>query len=267
MRLDSPLALALAGTIAIHLLVMTLGDALVVFNPPILRQPAPRIELFDVELPPVLAAPVTPIAPEEKLPEIVPEKAPEVVQAKQPVTRQAVRQPVTQQVETQPTTPTPTETRSGGEQVVTMNDIAPGATGVPVARGKRVGERIGRGGTGGGTGSGTGSGSGGDAPAPVSVATIKTAAKPKGDYGYFDARKEYPVEARQLAIEGAIKVKLIVDAEGKVKRAVLLTKLGHGLDELALARAQKIEFEPAKDTDDRAVASVVIWTFNMTLPK
>jgi hypothetical protein len=48
---------------------------------------------------------------------------------------------------------------------------------------------------------------------------------------------------------------------------VLLNRLGHGLDELALARARQIEFEPARDTSDRAVRSVVVWTFNMTLPK
>jgi hypothetical protein len=52
-----------------------------------------------------------------------------------------------------------------------------------------------------------------------------------------------------------------------VKSAVLLNKLGHGLDELALERAKKIQFDPARDTDDKPVSSVVVWTFNMTLPK
>ena len=62
-------------------------------------------------------------------------------------------------------------------------------------------------------------------------------------------------------------MRLIVDEHGKVKASMLLNKLGHGLDELALKRAQVIEFEPAKDTDDKPVSSVVVWTFNMTLPK
>ena len=48
---------------------------------------------------------------------------------------------------------------------------------------------------------------------------------------------------------------------------MLLNRLGHGLDELALKRAAEIEFEPARDTDDRPVTSVVVWTFTMTLPK
>ena len=72
---------------------------------------------------------------------------------------------------------------------------------------------------------------------------------------------------RSLGIEGVIRVRLVVDENGKVKDTRLLNRLGHGLDELALERAKKIEFEPARDTDDKAVSSVVVWTFNMTLPK
>ena len=101
----------------------------------------------------------------------------------------------------------------------------------------------------------------------MSVATIKTRAMPKGDFSYFDASKDYPPEAKQLGIEGVIRVRLVVDATGAVKSAVLINKLGHGLDELALERAKKIQFDPAKDTDDKPVSSVVVWTFNMTLPK
>ncbi|HEY5944680.1 MAG TPA: TonB family protein, partial [Kofleriaceae bacterium] len=133
--------------------------------------------------------------------------------------------------------------------------------------GKRTSERVGRGGTGTGTGSGSGAGSSEEPPKPVSVATIKTRAMPKGDFSYFDASKDYPAEAKSLGIEGVIRVRLVVDEAGKVKTSMLLNRLGHGLDELALERAKRIEFQPAKDTDDRPVTSVVVWTFNMTLPK
>ena len=148
-----------------------------------------------------------------------------------------------------------------------MDDVAPAATGVGVAVGKPVTGRIGRGGSGGGTGAGTGPGNGDEIARPVSVATIKTRAMPRGDYAFFDAGKDYPAEARALGIEGAIRVRLVVDEHGKVTSRVLLNKLGHGLDELALRRASEIEFEPAIDTDDHPVPSVVVWTFNMTLPK
>jgi protein TonB len=148
-----------------------------------------------------------------------------------------------------------------------MDDVAPSATGVGVAVGRPATGRIGRGGGGGGTGSGSGAGSGDAPPTPVSVATIKTRATPRGDYAFFDAGKDYPPEARALGIEGAIRVRLVVDETGKVKSRVLLNKLGHGLDELAMKRAAEIAFEPARDTDDHSVTSVVVWTFNMTLPQ
>ena len=96
---------------------------------------------------------------------------------------------------------------------------------------------------------------------------IKKRAKPKGDYGYFSAGKDYPPEARQQGIEGVIRVRLVIDTKGVVVAKVLLNKLGHGLDELALRRAGEIQFEPALDSDDQPVSSVEIWTFNMTLPK
>ncbi|HTL34859.1 MAG TPA: TonB family protein [Kofleriaceae bacterium] len=166
-----------------------------------------------------------------------------------------------------PPTTTPSTDDSGGAPVVAMDDIAPAATGVAVAKGPRTTGKIGRGGTGGGTGAGSGTGTSDAPPTPVSVATIKSRAMPKGDFSYVDASKDYPAEAKTLGIEGQIRVRLIVDEAGAVKSAVLLNKLGHGLDELALERAKKIVFDPAKDTDDKPVSSVVIWTFNMTLPK
>src|SRR5262249_14284447 len=127
------------------------------------------------------------------------------------------------------------------------------------------GAHIARGGTGGGTGTGSGGGSGA-VPGPGSVATIKKLAMPRGDYS-FESTKDYPVETKQVRIEGAIRVRLIGHRTGKVQATVLLNRLGHGLDELALRRAALIEFDPARDTDDRPVSSVVVWTFTMTLPK
>jgi TonB family protein len=165
-----------------------------------------------------------------------------------------------------PADPTP-EQPPGGEQVVTLDSAGTGPGGVPVAVGRRTSERVGRGGAGGGTGEGIGSGVTAEPPKPVSVATIKKRALPKGDQSYFDAGKDYPAEAKQLGIEGVIRVRLVVDETGKVATAILLNKLGHGLDELALERSKLIEFHPAVDTSDRPVTSVVVWTFTMTLPK
>lgn len=264
--------MALAGTIAIHLILLVAADAVVYYNPYHPDPPAPRIELVQVEVPPIVK-PAPPPPAVRELPAPIPhdEPRPEPRPTRAPAVRTATRStpPPPSAEPPPPTTTTAPEPAAGGDQVVTLDEAPPGAVGVPVAVGRRTSQHVGRGGSGGGTGAGSGAGSGpGEAgPAPVSVATIKKRALPRGDYGYFDAGRDYPPEARQLGIEGPIRVRLVVDDQGRVKSAVLLNKLGHGLDELALERAKQIQFDPARDTDDHAVTSVVVWTFNMTLPK
>lgn len=259
---------ATVGSIAIHVGLAVAAYTLLVTRPLQGPPPAPKVELVDIEPPAIVQPPPPPVKDETpKAPETPP--AP-VKQAPVQHVAKAVARPTTQPPPTElppPPTTTPSTDDSGGAPVTTMEDIAPAATGVAVAKGPRSTGKIGRGGSGGGTGAGVGAGSSDAIPAPVSVATIKTRAMPKGDFSYVDASKDYPAEAKSLGIEGQIRVKLIVDEAGLVKSATLLTKLGHGLDELALTRAKKIVFDPAKDTDDKPVSSVVIWTFNMTLPK
>jgi protein TonB len=254
-----PLMLAIVGTLSIHLLLIVGIDVAGVVGKRAKPEPAPELEYVEVD-PPEPPKPEPPPPP----PEV---KAPDVVQpqvAPQPQVRSAVLAP---KIEAPPPeTPSPEPPRAsdvptGGAQVVHMDYIAPAAHGVAVARGT-PNEHVGRGGT--GTGSGSGGGSGSAAPTPVSVATIKKRALPKGDY---QVSGDYPEEAKQLGIEGDVRVRLVVDATGIVTGAVLLNHLGHGLDERALDQARKIAFEPARDTDDNAVASVVVWTFHFTLPK
>jgi TonB family protein len=99
----------------------------------------------------------------------------------------------------------------------------------------------------------------------VSIAAIKRRAQPINPD--LDTSKLYPPEARRLSIEGQVKVALVVDATGKVTSRRLITRLGHGLDELALKLAQRLLFEPALDTNDRPVADKVVWTFTFVLPR
>ena len=260
---------ATVGSIAIHVALAVAAYTLLVTRPLQGPPPPPKVELVDIEPPAIVQPPPPPVKQEEmpKAPETPP--AP-VKQAPVQHVAKAVSRPTAPSPPTElppPPTTTPTSDDSGGAPVTTMEDIAPAATGVAVAKGPRSTGKIGRGGSGGGTGAGSGTGTSDAPPTPVSVATIKTRAMPKGDFSYVDASKDYPAEAKSLGIEGQIRVKLIVDDAGSVKSATLLNKLGHGLDELALTRAKKIVFDPAKDTDDKPVSSVVIWTFNMTLPK
>ena len=257
---DNILLLALGGTIAVHVIILVLLDVVQVTVKDPEREVAPRIEMVEVEIPKVKPPPPPPPAVQARVePQPRPDPKPRI-RTREPEIREPVRPP--------PPSDTPPAPDAGGAPVVKWDgDIAQGGK-VPVAIGKRTTERVGRGGTGTGTGAGSGAGTETKVPPPpVSVATIKTRAMPKGDHSYFDAGRDYPAAARQAAIEGVIRVKLVVSAEGKVTSAALLNKLGYGLDELAIERAKKIEFEPAKDTDDKSVASIVIWTFNMTLPK
>ena len=157
----------------------------------------------------------------------------------------------------------PATSEPGGAPTVALPSAPPAARGVAVRKGPINAGKVGKGGEGGGTGAGSGAGAGDQ---PLSVAMIKKQAMPKGDYGYFDARKDYPPEAKQLGIQGKIRVRLTVSDQGKVTAAVLINKLGHGLDEVAMARAKKLEFEPALDSNDRPVSSFVFWTFSFTLP-
>lgn len=267
MRWDSPFVLAVAGTLAIHTILIVATDATEQYTRESEPEIAPHIELVDLEMP--APPPPPPPPPVEKPPEPPP---PEPKEVKAPPVPQQKVSRVVQPRQEQPKTaePPPTDTppdpnpTPGGEQVVQMPDAPAGRGGVPVAHGKPH-DRIGRGGTGGGTGGGSGEGSGDIKPA--SIATIKTRAMPKGDYSFFSAGKDYPPEARQLGIQGQLRVRLVVDEHGKVTAARLLNSLGHGLDELAMTRAKSIEFDPAKDSDDKPVSSVVVWTFDMRLPE
>ncbi len=261
---ESPFVLAFSGAMAVHILLVVMLDVVVVYNPPKPAEIAPHIELVDVEIP--LPPPPPKAEPPPSLP---PPPAPEPRPTPAPPQRIASHdpRPVAPPQPDVPPPPAPsTDTSGGHEQVFALpEDTSRDGVG---KHGAVTDDRIGHHGSGNGNGSGSGSGSAEvEAPRPVSVATIKTAAKPKRDYAYFDDAKSYPEEAKQQGIEGDIKVQLIVDETGKIKKTRILTKLGHGLDELALQHANQLEFEPARDTDDRPVTSVVVWTFHMTLPK
>jgi len=252
--------LTIAGAIAIHVLALTIADVLVVTHPPRPSTPAPHVELVEVEVPKRAPPPPPPPARTEQ-PVVREEPAARV----RPSARVQTRAPEPATPPT-PAPPAPPTATPGGDPVVALDNIDSSVSGnVLVAKGKRNTGGVGQGGHGGGTGSGEGTGPA--ANAPTTVAAIKTLAKVRGDYGYFSLGKDYPPEAKQLGIEGDIKVRLVVGANGKVTAAVLLNRLGHGLDEIALTRAHQIEFEPARDTNDQPVSSVVVWTFHMTLPQ
>lgn len=258
------------GTVVIHAIIVgVMALATELHDEP--AAPAPTLRLVHLDTRPVPPPP----PPLEPLPPPPPPVAiePPPPSPPPPTRRTAPRQVTTTTTTTPPpvavepppsTTPAP-----GGGPVVTLPGVGPAAHGVAVASGTPTDRRTGQGGTGGGTGLGVGAGAGSGPPVAkvVSIASIKKMAAPKGDYDYFDAKKQYPAEARQLGVGGVVRVQLTIDAQGEVVKVRLLGKgLGHGLDELALTRARTLQFEPALDTDDRPVASVLTWTFRFEVP-
>ncbi len=63
------------------------------------------------------------------------------------------------------------------------------------------------------------------------------------------AAPAYPPDAKKKKIEGEVILKLTIDANGLVEKAVVDQGAGHGFDEAALAAAPKLIFEPARFED------------------
>jgi TonB family protein len=57
---------------------------------------------------------------------------------------------------------------------------------------------------------------------------------------------EYNEAAQQAGIQGLVVVKLTVSSEGEVVAARVVSGLGHGLDEAAIAAAKQLKFSPAR---------------------
>jgi TonB family protein len=270
-RSGSTVEAAFGGALMIHAVAVLIAYALIETHP---RPPSPPSPPLEIEVETELAPPPPVVVPAIAPPPPAPPTPPPPVPPEPPVivhraatriqTTAAVREPPHELVVPQPIAPSPS---AGGAPVIRLDNIAPSATGTAIAVGTPS-DRVGRGGAGNGTGRGLGGGSGsGEVAAPISVAAIKTPARPRGNTDFISVGADYPQEAKQLGIEGHIRVRLIVGADGKVRATRLLDSLGHGLDQLAVAKAKLIEFDPAIDTAGHPVASVVVWTFDMTLPK
>jgi hypothetical protein len=59
---------------------------------------------------------------------------------------------------------------------------------------------------------------------------------------------------------------LDIDARGTVTRVKLLRRPGHDLDAIAVRAAMALRFKPARNRANRAIPSVVIWTFEWPSP-
>jgi TonB family protein len=93
----------------------------------------------------------------------------------------------------------------------------------------------------------------------VSVTTVTTLPKIKRI-----VKPEYTKEMNENKIEGTIKVRVLVDIDGKVKKAIVLNDLGFGTKEKVLDACLKLEFDPASINNvPCAVWIIVPFTFRM----
>lgn len=73
-------------------------------------------------------------------------------------------------------------------------------------------------------------------------------------------KPEYTAEMKRRNLAGRLKAKVLVDSDGMVKDAVVLTHLGYGTREAGLAALRRLEFEPGY-ADGAAVAVWIPFTF------
>jgi periplasmic protein TonB len=69
---------------------------------------------------------------------------------------------------------------------------------------------------------------------------------------------KYTMQARQAEIEGVVRIEVTVDESGHVLSARVLSGLGYGLDESAIAAAKATAFEPATRCGKAVVGTAVL---------
>lgn len=254
-------AAAVAAALALHAAAATalyLADT----------EPLPTLwqdptEVSVVQPPPPAVIPQPPPEPPPE-PVVEPKPVPKKVEPRKIARKAPESAPrPTSETEIEPA-PGPAAPESPGA-VYRIGDLAPsGAVKTSVGTGDAKGTR--------GTGTGDGGGGppeskGSGPPKPVSIASIKQKAMPIGNTGFANLGKDYPPEALKRKISGDVKVRLVVDDQGRVTSRKIVKGLGFGLNERALRLSRRLRFKPAIDTSDRPVASIVVWTFTFELPR
>jgi protein TonB len=121
--------------------------------------------------------------------------------------------------------------------------------------------------------SGSGAGGNGDGTGSGTVATAVAAAPPGPaatrpiPIGAHDAQLPYTRDALVAHAQGLVLVGVLVGVDGKVHETTLVRGLGHGLDQIALALAEKLQFQPARDALGAPTAARIIWRFHFTPPR
>ena len=75
---------------------------------------------------------------------------------------------------------------------------------------------------------------------------------------------EYPEQVKDLGIEGQVKLRVTIDAKGKVIKVKLLTRLHPALDKVAIKTARKLRFKPAT-VNGVPVTHTITYAFSFVL--
>jgi len=71
-------------------------------------------------------------------------------------------------------------------------------------------------------------------------------------------KPEYTKEMLDNKVEGVVKVKVLIDIDGRVKQAIALDDLGFGAAELAVKACYQMEFEPARRGDEAVAVWIIV---------
>lgn len=99
----------------------------------------------------------------------------------------------------------------------------------------------------------------GDLETPSAPATDTTPVKIT-----YQPKATYTDTARQANVSGAVRLAILLGADGKVSHILKLWGIGYGLDEQAIRAARAIKFEPKK-VDGKPVAVIVIREYTFTV--
>jgi protein TonB len=94
-----------------------------------------------------------------------------------------------------------------------------------------------------------------EAPTQGAAACTEPVKRPKPK---VPVAPKYTMQARQAEIEGVVRVRVTVDESGHVINAQVISGLGYGLDESALAAARATTFEPATQCGKAVVGSIIL---------
>jgi protein TonB len=81
-----------------------------------------------------------------------------------------------------------------------------------------------------------------------------------------EVRVPYPREAREKKVQGAVVMEILIDAQGVVREAILVSGPGAGLDEAALEAVRSFRFRPAR-IEERPVAVRIRYAYRFVLEK